>query len=75
MNRAFYIINLQFQLKMAFILLAGINMAIFQFVTFRHVHEWDSQIPPPGAARIAGLISVLCWLTVVFLGRWVGYTT
>lgn len=70
-----YAFNLQFRLKMLVILLAGLNMAVFQFGAYRRVHEWDTQLPPPVAARIAGLVSIGCWTSVIFLGRWIGFTT
>jgi hypothetical protein len=70
-----YVADLQFCLKMGFILLAGLNMLVFQLGVYRGVERWDSQLPPPPAARIAGLISIACWTTVVFLGRWIGFTT
>lgn len=69
-----YASNLQFRLKMLLILLAGLNMAVFQFLAYRRVHEWDAQLPPPTAARIAGLVSLSCWTGVIFLGRWIGFT-
>lgn len=70
-----YVANLQFRLKIAFIVLAGLNMAFFQWGIYRRVEEWDVRWPPPAAARIAGLVSLLCWTTVIFLGRWIGFTT
>lgn len=69
-----YISNLYFKLKIGAILLAGLNMLIFQFGIFRSVNEWDLQQPPPNAARVAGLLSILCWISVIFLGRWIGFT-
>ena len=69
-----YFVNLQFRLKMLFILLAGMNMAFFQWGIFRKVEGWDVRMPPPAAARAAGLVSVVCWTTVIFLGRWIGFT-
>ena len=72
-NAPDYVFNLQFRLKMLFILLAGVNMAVFQWGTYRRVQDWEAQIPPPVAARVAGLVSILCWTTVVVLGRWVGF--
>lgn len=69
-----YFVNLQFRLKMAFILLAGVNMALFQWGIFRKVEGWDVRVPPPNAARVAGLVSISCWTTVIFLGRWIGFT-
>jgi hypothetical protein len=29
---------------------------------------------PSGATRVAGIISILIWVTVVICGRWIGFT-
>lgn len=61
--------------KMALIVLAGVNMAAFEFVTVRGVDKWNRDPVPPAAARLAGLISISCWLLVIFCGRLIGFTT
>lgn len=70
-----YFYNLPFRLKFLFMALAGLNMLCFQFGGYRTVARWDHQLPPPPAARIAGLLSVLLWMGVIFCGRWIGFTT
>ena len=70
-----YFNNLQFELKFLCMLLAGVNMAVFHFGCYRHVSQWDNAQPPPLAARVAGGISILLWVGVIFFGRWVGFTT
>jgi hypothetical protein len=70
-----YFYNLQFQLKFLCMFLAGVNMVIFHFGAYRHVLEWDEKQPPPGAARLAGALSIALWLGVIFFGRWIGFTT
>jgi hypothetical protein len=30
---------------------------------------------PPASARLAGALSLSCWIGVVFFGRWVGFVT
>lgn len=72
-SAATYVGNTAFQLKALALLAAGINMALFQLVTARSVAEWDSRTPPR-AARAAGLASLLLWVAVVLLGRWIGFT-
>lgn len=69
-----YMNNLQFQLKMLFLLAAGLNMAIFHFVTWRRVAEWDTARITPVAARVAGGLSLVLWTSVVVFGRWIGWT-
>ena len=73
-NAPKYAHNAQFQLKMLLIVAAAVNMAIFHLTVYRRVAEWDEHLPPPAAARVAGATSLGLWLTVVFLGRWVGFT-
>ena len=53
---------------------AGINMAVFHATTFRTVAAWDKDVPPPAAARAAGALSILIWITVIFVARWIGFT-
>jgi hypothetical protein len=64
--------NLPFLIKMGLLVLAGINMLFFQFVTFRGVQNWDTGRPVP-AARAAGAISLTLWVLVIGFGRWIGF--
>jgi hypothetical protein len=66
--------NLQFRLKFVCMLLAAVNMLVFQFGAFRRVAEWDEGTTP-FRAKLAGAISVSLWMAVVFFGRWTGFTT
>ena len=67
-----YVSNAPFLIKMGLLVLAGINMLYFQFVTFRSVQEWDTGRPAP-AARTAGAISMSIWVLVIGFGRWIGF--
>ena len=73
-NATTYFRNLAFGLKMLALLGAGVNMAIFEHVTKRSVANWDKDKPAPGAARLAGALSILIWICVIFFARWVGFT-
>jgi hypothetical protein len=55
--------------------LAGLNMLLFQFGVFQRVKDWDTMASPPGRARLAGALSLICWVGVVFFGRWIGFVT
>jgi hypothetical protein len=70
-----YFFNLQFRLKFLFMALAGINMLVFHFGAYKRVLQWDNKFPPPAAARLAGALSLVFWVVVIFMGRWIGYTT
>lgn len=73
-NATTYFDNTAFRWKLVALLGAGINMAIFQYVTFRGVAAWDKDTAPPRAARLAGVLSIGLWTSVIFLGRWIGFT-
>jgi hypothetical protein len=68
-----YAENLQFQLKFTCMALAALNMLVFHFGAFRQVEHWDLD-EPPRSAKVAGALSLLLWIGVVFFGRWVGFT-
>jgi hypothetical protein len=71
-NATSYIGNTPFLVKMALLVLAGLNMLYFQFVTYRSVSSWDAGAPP-AAAKLAGTLSIVLWLGVVGFGRWIGF--
>lgn len=67
-------VNTSFQIKMALLLLAGINMFIFELITARDVTVWNTLLPPPNKARIAGLLSLVLWAAIIVCGRMIGFT-
>jgi hypothetical protein len=73
-NARTYVANTAFGLKMLGLIGAGINMAVFEFTTFRNVASWDSSAQVPRGARIAGATSILVWTWVIVCGRWIGFT-
>jgi hypothetical protein len=62
-----------FALKMSLILAAGVNAGVFHTGIFRSAASWDSGAAPPAAARAAGSISLLIWLSVIACGRLLAY--
>ena len=72
---ATYYGNFEFRMKFLAIFLAGLNMLVFHFGSFRRVASWDRRQPPPVGARVAGGVSLALWVLVIFYGRWVGFTT
>jgi len=70
-----YFHNPQFEMKFVCMGLAGLNMLVFHLGAYRYVGRWDRQLPPPWTARVAGGLSLLLWIGVIFFGRWTGFTT
>lgn len=73
-NPVSYANNTQFLLKLVVIAIAGLNMIWFHSTAYRRIAEWDEDMPPPTAARVSGALSFILWTTVIFLGRWIGFT-
>ena len=71
---AAYFTTTTFWVKMSIMALAGINMLVFEFITVRGVQDWDLKPTPPPPARLAGGISITCWLLIFVFGRWTGFT-
>jgi hypothetical protein len=70
-----YFHNFEFRMKFLALLLAGVNMLVFHLGAYRRVADWELRQPPPLVARVAGGLSLLLWMLVIFYGRWVGFTT
>src|SRR4051794_29097399 len=69
-----YFASTTFWIKMTILILAGINMLMFEFITARGVRTWDLATTPPLPARLAGGISISCWLLVFAFGRLTGFS-
>jgi hypothetical protein len=65
--------NPAFQVKLALIVVAGLNAAIFHRGVFRSVGSWDRDIVAPGGARLAALLSLVLWTGVISCGRLLAY--
>ena len=67
-------INPYFLWKMALMALAGLTMLYFHLTTWRTVEHWELDPSFPGMAKLAGWLSLIFWLGVVFCGRLIGFT-
>ena len=66
--------NAYFRAKVITLCLAGLNALVYHRLTERHSDRWDDAARPPVAARMAGLISIVAWATVILAGRMMWYT-
>jgi hypothetical protein len=67
-------VNDFFRIKMAALVLAGVNALVFHFVTQRSSAEWDALARPPAGVRAAGYASLALWAIVILAGRMMSYT-
>ena len=73
-NAVTYYRNTAFWLKMATMVLAGLNMLVFELGTMKSAPSWDKNAIPPNSARLAGALSIVLWVAVIVFGRWIGFT-
>ena len=73
-NAPAYSHNRYFCAKLLLLLLAGLNMALFQSYVSRDQDAWDTSLPTPRSARLAAGCSLLLWILVIATGRWIGFT-
>jgi uncharacterized membrane protein SirB2 len=66
--------NTYFRIKLASIVLAGLNALYFHLTTERSITRWNDATRPPAAARFAGFASLALWTAVIMAGRMMSYT-
>jgi len=67
------IANRAFQVKMALLMTAGINAAIFHTGPYQSVAAWDTNATAPLGARASVAFSILVWFSIVACGRLLAY--
>jgi hypothetical protein len=70
-----YYHNAYFRAKMALIVLAGLNTLAFELTAKRSVQSWDRNEAAPAVGRVVAGVSLVIWIAVICLGRWVGFST
>jgi hypothetical protein len=73
-NATKYLENGYFVAKIFLICAAGLNMAVFHAISAKDLPRWENEAALPLAARLAGGLSILLWVSVVTCGRWIGFT-
>ena len=66
-------LNIFFRIKVAFLVLAGVNVAVFQRTIWHSMDRWGSDPVPPFRARLAGGVSLVLWAGIVVAGRMIAY--
>ena len=64
--------NNVFGIKLILILIALTNAGFFHRYTFRSVSVWDTA-QAPGAAKVAAILSLVLWTSVITCGRLIAY--
>jgi hypothetical protein len=74
-NASVYYHNFYFRTKMLLLLLSGINMGVFELTARRSVQQWDTNPSAPAAGKTVGALSLILWISIIFMGRMIGFTT
>jgi len=74
-NAGVYYHNVYFRAKMLLLALAGLNTLLFEMTAARSVRRWDAESAAPRAGRTAAALSIVLWISIIFMGRWIGFTT
>ena len=67
-----YSINIGFQLKMLLILIAGLNVVVYQLLVRPQLTGWNT-VSMPTIARLVAITSLATWGGVLLLGRLIPY--
>ena len=74
-NASGYARNNFFRAKLLLLVLAGINMLVFELTARRTIDRWDRDRSAPPAGRAIAVVSLVIWLAVIVTGRLIGFTT
>jgi len=68
-----YYANTYFQIKMVVLLLAGLQHLAFRKSVYNNAAAIDKMPELPGVAKLCGLTSLIVWIGILCLGRWIAY--
>lgn len=74
-NAVIYFHNPFFRIKMLLLVLAGVNMAVFEMTAGRTISRWGHAGSAPRAGKAVAVLSLTLWIGVIFMGRIIGFTT
>ena len=74
-NATVYFRNGYFRAKLVLLVLAAINVLVFELTARRTMQRWDQAASAPPIARALAAVSLVIWLAVIVTGRMIGFTT
>lgn len=74
-NARVYYHNFYFRTKMLLLVLSGLNMLAFELTAGRTIHRWDTAPSAPRAGKAAAALSLTMWISIIVMGRLIGFTT
>lgn len=74
-NADVYFHNTPFRIKMALLVLAGLNTLVFELTAAKAIRQWDLAPSAPPISKVVATLSLILWISVIFAGRIIGFTT
>jgi hypothetical protein len=74
-NATVYFHNFYFRTKMVLLVVTGINMFVFELTAGRTIHRWDMEASAPRSGKAVAAVSLVVWISIIFMGRLIGFTT
>jgi hypothetical protein len=74
-NARIYYGNFFFRTKMLLLVLAGVNVLIFELTAGRTIRHWDNAPSAPLPGKAAAAVSLAIWISIICMGRLIGFTT
>lgn len=74
-NAPVYYHNFYFRTKMVLLVIAALNMAVFELTAGREIHGWGHAPSAPAAGKAVAVVSLAVWIAIIFMGRMIGFTT
>jgi hypothetical protein len=74
-NATGYVQNGYFRTKLVLLVLAAINVLVFELTAGRTVEQWSEARSAPPLGRAVAAVSLVLWLAVIVTGRMIGFTT
>jgi hypothetical protein len=74
-NATVYFHNAYFRAKIVLLVLAALNVLVFELTDGRTVQRWDHAPSVPRPARAIAALSLVIWVAVIVTGRMIGFTT
>ena len=73
-NATVYFNNIYFRAKILLLVLAALNVLVFELTARRTVQQWDRSRSAPPIGRVVATVSLVVWVAVIFAGRMIGFT-
>ncbi len=68
-----YYDNPYFDIKMSLLVLVGVHALIFRPRVYKKTEEIDRAGKVPGVAKAAAWLSLILWVGILSMGRWIAY--